>query len=159
MASVWGIHGRRPAFEMVRDRVLALERAGIGDLHSIGNDRGRVADRLRASYPDGKKTPDGTIRNWTTVLLRFAFEPAVGDLVVHPDPKNRTVSLGRITSGYRFEAERRELHMRDAEWLMTGVPRDRLSDEARQDISQRVAFFEVLVAGDEFLALAFGRRS
>lgn len=153
MGSVWGIHGRRPAFEMVRDRVIALERAGIGDLQAIGKDRGRVADRLRASYPDRKTTPDGTIRNWTTVLLRFTFEPAIGDLVVHPDPKSRTVSIGRITSGYRFEAAPRELHLRDVEWLVTGIPRDRLSDAARQDISQRPAFFGVPVAGDEFATL------
>jgi hypothetical protein len=31
-----------------------------------------------------------------------------------------------------------------------------MSAEAKQDISQRPAFFEVLVAGDEFTVLAHG---
>lgn len=154
MASVWGIHGRRPNFELLRDRVIALERAGVGDLGAVGNDRARVMERLRASYPDREQTPDGTLRNWTTVLLRFAFEPVVGDLVVHPDPRSRTVGIGRIAGDYRFEATPRELHLRDVEWAATGVPRDQLSDEARQAISQRLAFFEVLAIGDEFGALA-----
>lgn len=156
MGSVWGVHGRRPGFEMVRDRVVVLERAGIGDLHAVGEDRGRVERKLRASYPDEK---DGTIRTWTTVLLRFAFGPAVGDLVVHPDPLARTVSVGRITGEYEFRAQPRELHLRTAQWLLTNIPRDRLSEEARQDISQRTAFFEIRHAADEFRALASSQSS
>jgi hypothetical protein len=154
LAGIWGIHGRRPDFEMVRDRMLQLERAGVGDLHQLGDDRARVFDRLRASYP---REREGTLRNWTTVLLRFAFAPAVGDLVVHPDPRRRTFSLGRLGGPYRFTAGERELHERDVEWLLTGVPRDRLSAEAAADIAQRPAFFEVKQTGDEFAALTRGR--
>jgi predicted Mrr-cat superfamily restriction endonuclease len=138
---------------MVRDRLLVLERAGIGDLHAVGNDRDRVFETLRCSYPDRVKTKDGAIQVWTTVLLRFAFEPAIGDLVIHPDPKRRTVSIGRINSGYRFDAGPPERHLRDVDWIQTGIPRDRLSADAQQDISQRPAFFEVLRAGDEFRTL------
>jgi predicted Mrr-cat superfamily restriction endonuclease len=142
---------------MVRDRLLVLERAGIGDLRAVGHDRDRVFATLRRSYPDPVKTKDGTIQVWTTVLLRFAFEPAVGDLVVHPDPRRRTVSIGRVASGYRFDAAPPERHLRDVERLKTGIPRDRLSAEAQQDISQRPTFFEVRKAGDEFRALVDGR--
>jgi predicted Mrr-cat superfamily restriction endonuclease len=154
MSNVWAIHGRRPRFEMVRDRVAVLERTGIGDLHAVGNDRGRVFDRLRRSYSDPIETKDETIQVWTTVLLRFAFEPTVGDLVVHPDPQRRTLSVGRITSAYRFDAGPPELHVRDVAWLVTDIPRDRLSDKAKQDISQRPAFFEVLHTGGEFASFA-----
>lgn len=150
VTSVWGIHGRRPWFEMVRDGAITLDRRGIGDLLAIGDDRGRVERRLRDSYPDEK---DGTIRAWTTVLLRFAFEPEPGDLVVHPDPLKRTVSIGRITGGYEFEKRDKELHRRSAEWLVTDIPRDELSTDAQQDISQRPAFFELHSTGDEFAAL------
>lgn len=149
MGSVWGIHGRRPWFEMVRDDLIALERPGVGDLHAIGDDRDRVEARLGDSY---SKEKDGTIRVWATVLLRFAFEPQVGDLVVHPDPQTRTVNVGRITGDYRFLARPRELHVRPAEWLATGFPRDELSEDAQQDISQRTAFFELKRSGDEFRA-------
>ncbi len=138
---------------MLRDGLIALERAGIGDLHGVGDDRARVFARLRASYP-AQETKDGTIRTWTSVLLRFAFAPAVGDLVVHPDPIRRTVSVGRITSGYRFESAPRELHLRDARWVVRNHPRDRLSDGAKQAVSQRTAFFEIRgEAASEFAAL------
>ena len=134
----WGIHGRRPQFEMVRDGIIALERPGVGDLHELGDDRDAVFTALRRSYPH---EPDGTIRTWTTVLLWFAFGPGVCDLVVHPDPLTRTVSVGRIASGYRFEPGPRERHVRDALWLLTGYPREALSESARREISRRTAFF------------------
>jgi predicted Mrr-cat superfamily restriction endonuclease len=154
VARTWGIHGRRPQFEMLRDRHIALERAGVGDLVALGNDRRTVERRLRESYPDRTKTKDGTIQVWTTVLLRFAFEPVEGDLVVHPDPANRTFSIGRISGAYRFTAAPRELHTRTTEWLVTGLSRDRLSDAAKQTISRRTAFFEVKDATEEFNNLA-----
>src|SRR4051794_28169877 len=150
MAGGWGIHGRRPWFEMVRDNVVELERPGIGDLHAIGDNRETIQRKLRGSYPTEK---DGTIRAWTTVLLRFAFGPAAGDLVVHPDPLNRTVSVGRITGRYEFRGSPRELHTRTAQWLVTAYPRDKLSAVAQQDISQRPAFFELKTAGEELRAL------
>jgi predicted Mrr-cat superfamily restriction endonuclease len=152
--TVWGIHGRRPWFEMVRDGAIALERPGIGDLQAVGYDRATVQRRLREAYPDEK---EGTIRAWTTVLLRFAFEPQLGDLVIHPDPRTRTISVGRITGRYEFESEPRELHRRAAQWLLTDIPRDELSADARQDISRRPAFFEVKIAGDEIRALVVRR--
>jgi hypothetical protein len=52
----------------------------IGDLHALGDDRERVERRLLGSY---SKEKDGTLRAWTTVLLRFAFGPLPGDV---PDP-------------------------------------------------------------------------
>src|SRR3954451_12073661 len=129
MVGAWGIHGRRPWFEMVRDELIALERPGVGNLHALGDDRVRIERQLRESYPHERH---GTIRAWTTVLLRFAFAPTVGDVVVHPDPPTRTVSIGRTTSRYRFLAQPRELHLRSAEWLLTGLPRDDLSIAAQQ---------------------------
>lgn len=103
MGSAWGIHGRRPAFEMVLERLIALERPGIGNMHAIGDDRGRVERALRASYPNGK---DGTIRNWTTVLLRFAFGPAVVGgtrwaLERRPLAAKRTAASGRAYATLR----------------------------------------------------------
>lgn len=131
---------------MVRDGVVALERAGVGDVRALGDDREQVAARLRDSYPREK---DGTIRAWTTVLLRFAFGPTPGDLVVHPDPLTRTFSIGRITGDYEFHPGDKELHVRSATWLATGVRREELSAGGQKDISQRPAFFELQRAGAE----------
>lgn len=66
---------------MVRDGAIALERSGIGDLQAVGYDRATVQRRLHEAYLDEK---EGTVRAWTTVLLRFAFEPQLGDLVATP---------------------------------------------------------------------------
>jgi predicted Mrr-cat superfamily restriction endonuclease len=90
---------------MVRDRVLRPLSVRASATSEPSARTAKLSRRSAgASYPDREQTPDGTVVVWTTVLLRFAFGPEVGDLVVHADPKSRTVSIGRITSAYRFEA-------------------------------------------------------
>lgn len=97
MTGVRGIHGQRPAIQMVRDRVTALERAGTA------GDRGR--SNARSAGPIQMRGTDHP----QAVLYRFAA---------------RTFSVGRIAGGYQFLAEPGELRQRTAEWLLPGVPRD-----------------------------------
>lgn len=143
----WGIHGRRPRFEMVRDGQLVLEREGVGDLAACGGDRRAIEAELRASHPHA---PEGRLRAWATVLARFYNGPAVGDLVAHPDPVRRTISLVRITGEYEFDAPAR--HTRSVSWSVTGMPRDELSPEAQKGVSQLVAFFSIRQGIEEVLA-------
>ena len=152
MSQVWGVHGARPQFEFLRERRIALDRPGVGDLRRFGDDPHAVIACLREAYPEEK---DGTLRIWTSVLLRFSLGPAQGDAVVLPDPKRRTISVGRITGEYAYVTEPHERHVREVEWIVTGHPRDDLSAGARQAVSQRVAFFEVkdADAAAELLAL------
>ena len=82
MSAVWGIHAGGPQSPFVASGVIELDRVGVGDLHAIGEDRAAIKRRLAGSFPDARP---GTIAAWAGVLLRFAYGPHVGDLVVHPE--------------------------------------------------------------------------
>jgi predicted Mrr-cat superfamily restriction endonuclease len=122
---------------------------GVRDLQLIGDDRAAIKAELTRSYPQEKP---GTIAAWAGVLLRFGFEPAVGDLIAHPERATSSVSLGRIESDYYWEAPDR--HCRRVRWLARRVPRSDFSDEARQELSARVAFFAVRAAAGDIARLA-----
>jgi predicted Mrr-cat superfamily restriction endonuclease len=149
--SLWGIHGLVNE-DFVNSGQIALERPMVGDLMLLGDDRERIKQRLRLAYPQERP---GTIVAWASVLRRFAFDADEGDLVVHPNRRRRSVSVGRIKSPYRWDANGgSDRHLRLVEWLAVGIPRDRLSDEAKQAVSARVAFFEIRRAAAEFERLA-----
>jgi predicted Mrr-cat superfamily restriction endonuclease len=126
-----------------------LERPGIRDLHLVGENRTAVKRELTASYPEAKT---GTVAAWAGVLLRFAFEPQVGDLLVHPERATTSVSIGRIASDYYWEKPDR--HCRRVTWLVRRMPRERLSEGAARELSARVAFFAVRQHADELAHLA-----
>lgn len=103
---------------------------------------------LQASYPDESWH---TVAAWAGVLLRFAFHASIGDIVIHPERESRTISVGRIETDYEFGAP--DLHLRKVTWLVRRIPRDQFSRGARQQASNRLAFFEVLEHADEFRGL------
>lgn len=115
-----------------------VKRPGVRDLRLIGDDREAIKRELGASYPYAKS---GTVAAWAGVLLRFAFEPMVGDLLAHPERQTNSVSIGRIESEYFWEAP--DQHCRRVEWLARRVPRREFSESARKELSARVAFFVV----------------
>ena len=129
--------------------MVVLERASIRDLRLVGDDRKAVKPELARSYADEKP---GTIAAWAGVLRRFAYEPTVGDLIAHPERATRSVSIGRIESGYYWEAP--DLHCRRVRWLARRVPRSDFSDAAQQELSARVAFFAVRATADAIARLA-----
>jgi predicted Mrr-cat superfamily restriction endonuclease len=149
MSAVWGIHAGGPRSSFLDTGVVVLERAGIRDLQLIGDDRAAIKAELTRSYPDEKP---GTIAAWAGVLRRFAFEPAVGDVLAHPERATRSVSIGRVESDYYWEAPDR--HCRRVRWLARRVPRSDFSDAARQELSARVAFFAVRATADEIAVRA-----
>ena len=130
-----------------------LERAGIRDLRIVGEDREAIKRELTASYPDAKP---GTVAAWAGVLMRFSFEPEVGDLLAHPERATQTVSIGRIESDYFWEAPDR--HCRRVSWVARHIPRRELSEDARKELSARVAFFAVRDRADELAERVRGGR-
>jgi predicted Mrr-cat superfamily restriction endonuclease len=142
--AVWGIHAGGPRSPFLHSGVVVLERGGIRDLRQLGEDREAIKRELTGSYPKAKA---GTVAAWAGVLLRFAFEPAVGDLVAHPERESNTVSIGRIESEYFWDAPDR--HCRRVHWLARRVPRKELSEGARKELSARVAFFAIRHHADE----------
>lgn len=155
--AVWGVHGLE-GVDFLREGVILLERPMVGDLVELGDDRHAIKRRLATAYP--RESPR-TVAAWAGVLRRFAFDPVIGDLVIHPDRAKRTVSVGAIVSGYAWDANGgADRHVRRIHWLRTGVSRDRLSSGARTAVSARVAFFSVARCADEFgLLLSRGENS
>lgn len=151
--AVWGIHAGGPRSPFLDTGVVVLERAGIRDLHMVGEDRDAVKRELTTSYPEARV---GTVAAWAGVLLRFAFEPEVGNLLVHPERATTSVSIGRIGSDYYWEAPDR--HCRRVTWLVRRMPRKRLSEGAAKELSARVAFFAVRQHADELAQLAIPGR-
>jgi predicted Mrr-cat superfamily restriction endonuclease len=151
---MWGIHNDKPRFDFVEEGFVALGWRELGDLRRIGTDRDALKAALAAAYPDAKPR---AIPAWAGVLLRFAFEMRAGDLVVHPDKRDRTVSVGRLAGDYRFEADELELrHRRDVEWLATGAPREMFSQSARYELGCTLTLFRLSRHEHEFRALVGG---
>lgn len=152
--TVWGIHAGGPRSPFLQSNIVVLERSGIRDLRLIGKHREAIKRELGASYPDAKSE---TVAAWAGVLLRFAFEPTVGDLLAHPERQTNSVSIGRIESEYYWEAP--DQHCRRVEWLARRVPRREFSESARRELSARVAFFVVRHHAAEVVAVAAGHSS
>lgn len=150
--AVWGIHPLGGTDFAATGELLVLERPGVGDLRQYGDDRARLKAALRESYP---KEAEGTLGQWAGTLLRFAVLAADGDLVVHPNPVRRTLSLGRLVGDYFWQdAASVDQHLRSVRWLVRGVPRDALSLAAQKAVSGRAAFFSATGAAAELSNLA-----
>jgi restriction system protein len=148
---MWGIHSDRPEVDFVDAGFVAIGWMAMPDLRGVGNDRDAMKAALAAAYPDASPR---ALSAWTGMLLRFAFEMRPGDLVVHPDKQERTVSVGRIAADYRYDPRAPDLrHRRDVTWLATGVPRALFSKSALYEIGSSLTLFRVRRNAGEFRAL------
>lgn len=148
--TVWGVHNRDLGDQLVTGGFISVGWE-LKDLRSIGNDRERIRAALRENLPEAK---EGSIRVWSEILLRFAFEMEPGDLVVSPNKTNRTLNFGRITGDYGYYPhESRHQHRRTVEWILTDVPRDRFSESERREVSQRQTVFKINKSAAEFSRL------
>ena len=154
---MWGIHNDKPQFDFVGDGFIALGWAEIGDLRQVGRDRQAMKAAVASAYPGAKP---GAIPVWAGVLLRFAFEMEPGDVVVHPDKADATVSIGRVEGDYFWDRSATgNRHRRTVGWLHTGVPRRAFSKGARYEIGSSVTLFKVRRHAREFMAFFDASRS
>ena len=99
----------------------------VGDLSAVTT-RDQVRELLIVTgYTDG-----GRLANHTGQIFRFAREIAVGDLVVLPTKRTRTLAVGLCAGGYEFRPGNPDgcHHVRSVKWLKTEQPRSSL----RQDL-------------------------
>lgn len=89
---------------------------------------------LSAKFPHKKPA---AIAGWAGVLRRFAFEAAVGDLVIFPHKQDRTLNFGRLTGDYWYAPEDvLQPHHRSVTWLKCGVSRSLFSPSALTSSAQ-----------------------
>lgn len=98
----------------------------LGDLSAVTT-RDQVRELLKvAGYTDG-----GRLANHTGQIFRFAREISIGDLVVLPTKRTRTLAVGLCAGGYEFRPSNPEgcRHVRSVEWLLTEQPRSSLGQD------------------------------
>lgn len=149
MTTVWGIHNDKiPASTLVDQGFVSIGWNEIGDLHRAGNDQSTIKAMVAETYPDAKP---GAIPAWAGTLRRFAFELAIGDLVVAPSKQRSVYNIGRVTGPYQFVAEAAiHRHRRPVEWLRVDAPKDAFSQRARREVGSATTFFRVDDHAEEF---------
>lgn len=136
----WGVHNKEMNEQQLEGGYISVG-WGLGDLTLIGDDRGRMMAALRENLPDAKP---GSISSWATTLLLFTYGMEIGDLVVWPDGRKRTLNFGRVVGEYRYHQDKTcHPHRRQVEWLRTDVPRDDFSEAVRKDLSRRTTVFKI----------------
>jgi restriction system protein len=150
VTTFWGLHNDRPELDLVENGFVSIGWSAVGDLTAVGPDKEAMKARLRAVYPAAKR---GAIPVWAGVLLRFAFEMRVGDVVIYPHKPDSTLNFGRVDGEYRHDAVAPvHPHRRAVTWLHSGVPREWFSQRARWEIGSSITLFSVKHHAHEFAA-------
>ncbi len=134
----------------------------MGDLTRFSEeDRGRLKEELKITYPDESK---GKIGQHAGEIIRFVDNNEgidVEDIVILPTyTEDDTVYLiGKIkSSAYYMEKPQDKAHVRmrrDVEWIMR-IPKDRLSTKFKQGLMGHHAVYEIDKHEEEIQALLNG---
>jgi predicted Mrr-cat superfamily restriction endonuclease len=121
------------------DSVVRIGFGSVTDLRGLPANRADIAADFEAHHSE--PTP-GRISMSATQLYRFAHEIEIGDVVVTPVARNRSVSVGIIDGPYDWDEGPRDFkHLRRTVWLRHGMSRDRLSASTHEELSQRPTVF------------------
>lgn len=148
MTTMWGIHNDALGAELVDKGFVSIGWPEIPDLKAVGDDRERLKDLVRRTYPAIKP---GAVPVWTGVLYRFGFQMQVGDLVVAPYKPDSTLNFGVIESDYEYYPDVSiHPHRRRVRWFKTGVARGLFPQSALYEIGSAVTLFQVRKHADIF---------
>lgn len=145
---MWGIHNDALGAELVEKGFISIGWEEVPDLRTIGDDRERLKNLVRRTYPAAKA---GAIPVWAGVLHRFGSEMDVGDLVIAPYKPDSTLNFGVIEGDYEFDPQAlRHPHRRKVRWLKTGVARGLFPQAALYEIGSAMTLFRVRKHADVF---------
>src|SRR3954469_11107070 len=111
MSCVWLVRagrGGRHAAEFEQAGIAAIGWRAVGDLGNCS--REEVVALVRAAYGDRRP---GVAAG---MLFRFASEIAVGDWVLMPESRSRSLFAGRVAGGYEHRPGARYPHVRPVSW-------------------------------------------
>ncbi len=140
MQRIWNIHNDQP-LDLVGGGFVSIGWDNLGDLSKISKDRDSLKALLVRSIPDAKA---GAIPVWAGILSKFVSEIQVGDLVVSPNKKNRTINIGKVSSDYYYDPTA-EVHVnrRKVVWLKLDIPRSDFPQSALNEIGSTLTLFEI----------------
>ena len=148
MATIWGIHNDTLGSELLEQGFVAIGWPEMHDLKTIPHDRPLMKDAVSHAYPGAKP---GAIPVWAGILLRFAYDIQVGDLVIAPNKADSTLSFGRVAGDYEYHQDAGTMpHRRQVTWLRKGVARSLFSQAALYEIGSALTLFQVRKHADEF---------
>lgn len=147
MRTIWGIHNDRKEIDPSQDKAVRIGWDELGDLSKLEASRAAFKKALSQERPEAGK---GAIPVWAGTLYRFVHKIKIGDLIVCPDKKTRTIRIGQVIGPY----EHREEHLfyrnaRPVQWLRVDVPRDELSLPTQNEISSLTTLFEITTGSEE----------
>jgi predicted Mrr-cat superfamily restriction endonuclease len=129
--------GAKHLSEMLHAAVIAVRYQEVGDVRLLS------PDQVEKSLSDNGRSDAAQLK---ARLLHFAFDIALGDLVVTPNARHREVWFATVAGDYRYENPSLVpgyLHVRDVTWLGS-IDRDTsLDDEHRRQISSRITLHEL----------------
>lgn len=144
---MWGIHNDQADIDPIVDGAVRIGWDKAGDLSKIAPSRDAFKQHLAQTMPnlEAKKIPGSA-----GTLYRFVHKIKVGDIVVTPNRKKRTLNIGRVSGSYEFYPEA-QVHQqwRPIEWLAVDVPRDELSEAAQNELSSLITLFKITTGREE----------
>lgn len=141
MTRMWGIHNDALGAELVEMGFISIGWEEMADLRTIGDDRTLMKQAVELAYRDAKP---GAVPVWAGVLLRFAFEMQVGDVIVAPYRADSTLNFGVVEGPYEHHPDARiHPHRRSVRWLRTGVARGLFPQTVLYEIGAAITLFQI----------------
>jgi restriction system protein len=154
---VWGIHAGATGDAdslFLQKNVVAIGWPEMGDLSTITSDREKCKIAVAKAYPNAKP---GAIPNYAGQFLRFVCEMQVGDLVLYPSKKDRTVHFGQVEGGYSYDPQTSPPYpnKRPVKWIKA-VPRNQFTQGALYELGSAMSLFQIKNYADEYRAVLAG---
>ena len=124
--------------KFMEQSIVAIGWNEIGDISKKLNLED-LKDKIQASYPNYKISQ---VNNFAGQIFRFKNEFQKGDHVITYNPETRQYTLGKITSDYKFSAEKEFNHYREVVWERT-IPRDNLSTKTKNTLGSVLTIFKI----------------
>jgi restriction endonuclease Mrr len=137
--TVWMIRaGERGIYAgaFIDESAAMLGWGAVGDISGLSIET--IAQRVARAWPEYKRVQKGQAAN---ALFRFSSDMRPGDLVVTPEPANRTLILGEVTGKYEYRDEPAVAdyrHTRPVRWFAR-IERSELSYGARNSLSTQIS--------------------
>ena len=138
--AVWIVRGTGIEESLLEDEMCAI---GFSLKQSVTDFDDK--DALRA-YIRSQSRPEDVNERQVSIessqLWRFAAEIEIGDMVVMPRQRLRTIAVGKITGQYIYDDQAPRPHTRKVEWQVRDIPRDNFDTDLLNSIGGLATVFQ-----------------
>jgi restriction system protein len=148
---MWGIRAGKggEAHQLfIEGGIIALEDAGLGNLHKLNKSRDSFYAAYRKIHSDETRAGSAGIAG---KFFRFLHQIMVGDLAVYPATKEKTIYIGEITGDYTYLKSSNYPHRRSVRWTYA-ISKGQLSKSAQYELGAARTFFELKRNKQELLS-------